>query len=173
MCMWHRNVLHTINNFTYDRLWHTARCREYLEWFSTLTPSIDFRMLLLRGVYISGRWMRLINFRNVLISKYKRTDVYGRRRGRRAERRKRDDWLSKIDSNTMNGLLSRHASVLFAALSPALLQHHSYHLPSCALRCPSVDHGSARIFSLSTLDPYFLVFSTAGKKLSSETMCNP
>lgn len=36
-------------------------------------------MLLLRGVYISGRWMRLINFRNVLISKYKGTDVYGRR----------------------------------------------------------------------------------------------
>lgn len=97
-------------------------------------------MLLLRGVYISGRWMRLINFRNVLISKYKGTDVYGRK-GRRAERRTRDDWLSKIDSNTMNGLLSRPASVLFSALSPVLLQHHSYHLPACALRCPSVDRG--------------------------------
>jgi len=36
-------------------------------------------MLLLRSVYISGRWMRLINFRNVLISKYKGTDVYEQR----------------------------------------------------------------------------------------------
>jgi len=75
-------------------------------------------MLLLRSVYISGRWMRLINFRNVLISKYKGTDVY-EQRDCRAERRTRDDWLPKIDSNTMNGLLSRHASVIFSALLPA------------------------------------------------------
>jgi len=57
-----------------------------------------------------ARWMRLIDFRNVLISKYKGTDVYGwREHG--VERRTRDDWLSKIDFNTMNGLLSRHTSV--------------------------------------------------------------
>jgi len=73
-------------------------------------------MLLLRGVYIFGRWMRLINFRNVLISKYKGMDVYWRK-SRRAERRTRDDWLSTIDSNTMNGLLSRHESVLFSFLT--------------------------------------------------------
>lgn len=128
-------------------------------------------MLLLRGVYISGRWMRLINFRNVLISKYKGTDVYGRR-ARRAERRTRDDWLSKIDSNTMNGLLSRHASVLFSALSPALLQHRSYRLPT--LCSPAVPPSTvARMFSLSTLNPYFLVLPYCVGKLSPETMCNP
>lgn len=44
-----------------------------------------------------------------------------------------------------------------------LLQHHSYRLPSCARRYPYVDRGSARMFSLSTLNPYFLILPTAWK----------
>ena len=126
-------------------------------------------MLLLRGVYISERWMRLINFRNVLISKYKGMDVYWRK-SRRAERRTRDDWLSTIDSNTMNGLLSRHESVLFSFLTSSsttsLLLSPFMCFPLSLRRLVQLEcfpfRPSIRIFSCSLLRG----------KLSPETMCN-
>lgn len=79
---------------------------------------------------------------------------------RRAERRTRDDWLSKIDSNTMNGLLSRHASVshrrlLFPLLFflPPTLRHRSYPASFSTPVPPGFDSDG---FLFRPLDPHFL-----------------
>jgi len=64
-----------------------------------------------------------------------------------------------------------YISTLLSALSPTLLQHHSYRLSS-ALRRPSVDHGLAGCFLFR---PSFRIFSCSllRGKLSRQTMCNP